>query len=100
MANIHSQEKRILRAERERNENRRYTSAIKTSSSTWAGLTSSLSIVSCSTGKLGGAVRMTSELVAWSGTMVVCPTSPDGAPDGSVAGVGAAGGGVRLGIGV
>ena len=30
MANIHSQEKRILRAERERNENRRYTSAVKT----------------------------------------------------------------------
>jgi len=30
MANIHSQEKRILRAERERFENRRYTSAIKT----------------------------------------------------------------------
>ena len=30
MANIHSQEKRILRSERERNENRRYTSAIKT----------------------------------------------------------------------
>ena len=30
MANIHSQEKRILRAERERLENRRYTSAIKT----------------------------------------------------------------------
>ena len=30
MANIHSQEKRILRAERERAENRRYTSAIKT----------------------------------------------------------------------
>ena len=30
MANIHSQEKRILRAERERYENRRYTSAIKT----------------------------------------------------------------------
>jgi small subunit ribosomal protein S20 len=30
MANIHSQEKRILRAVRERNENRRYTSAIKT----------------------------------------------------------------------
>ena len=30
MANIHSQEKRIVRAERERNENRRYTSAIKT----------------------------------------------------------------------
>ena len=30
MANIHSQEKRILRAERERDENRRYTSAIKT----------------------------------------------------------------------
>ena len=30
MANIHSQEKRILRTERERNENRRYTSAIKT----------------------------------------------------------------------
>ena len=30
MANIASQEKRILRAERERRENRRYTSAIKT----------------------------------------------------------------------
>jgi small subunit ribosomal protein S20 len=30
MANIHSQEKRILRTERERNENRRYTSAVKT----------------------------------------------------------------------
>jgi small subunit ribosomal protein S20 len=30
MANIHSQKKRILRAERERQENRRYTSAIKT----------------------------------------------------------------------
>jgi small subunit ribosomal protein S20 len=30
MANIHSQKKRILRAERERSENRRYTSAIKT----------------------------------------------------------------------
>jgi small subunit ribosomal protein S20 len=30
MANIHSQQKRILRAERERLENRRYTSAIKT----------------------------------------------------------------------
>jgi small subunit ribosomal protein S20 len=30
MANIHSQEKRILRSERERLENRRYTSAIKT----------------------------------------------------------------------
>ena len=30
MANIHSQKKRILRAERERMENRRYTSAIKT----------------------------------------------------------------------
>jgi len=30
MANIHSQEKRILRAARERSENRRYTSAIKT----------------------------------------------------------------------
>jgi small subunit ribosomal protein S20 len=30
MANIHSQEKRILRSERERIENRRYTSAIKT----------------------------------------------------------------------
>jgi small subunit ribosomal protein S20 len=30
MANIHSQEKRILRAARERDENRRYTSAIKT----------------------------------------------------------------------
>ena len=30
MANIHSQKKRILRAERERLENKRYTSAIKT----------------------------------------------------------------------
>ena len=30
MANIKSQQKRILRAERERDENRRYTSAIKT----------------------------------------------------------------------
>jgi small subunit ribosomal protein S20 len=30
MANIHSQKKRILRAERERLENRLYTSAIKT----------------------------------------------------------------------
>ncbi|MBI4897263.1 MAG: 30S ribosomal protein S20 [Actinobacteria bacterium] len=30
MANITSQKKRILRAERERDENRRYTSAIKT----------------------------------------------------------------------
>jgi small subunit ribosomal protein S20 len=30
MANIHSQKKRILRSERERVENRRYTSAIKT----------------------------------------------------------------------
>jgi small subunit ribosomal protein S20 len=30
MANIHSQKKRILRAERERLENRRYTSAIRT----------------------------------------------------------------------
>jgi small subunit ribosomal protein S20 len=30
MANIHSQKKRILRAERERIENRRYTSAVKT----------------------------------------------------------------------
>ncbi len=30
MANIHSQEKRIHRAARERDENRRYTSAIKT----------------------------------------------------------------------
>lgn len=30
MANIKSQQKRILRAEREREENRRYTSAIKT----------------------------------------------------------------------
>jgi len=30
MANIHSQEKRILRTQRERDENRRYTSAIKT----------------------------------------------------------------------
>jgi small subunit ribosomal protein S20 len=30
MANIPSQEKRILRAERERAENRRYTSAVKT----------------------------------------------------------------------
>lgn len=30
MANIHSQKKRILRAERERTENRLYTSAVKT----------------------------------------------------------------------
>jgi small subunit ribosomal protein S20 len=30
MANIHSQEKRILRSERERIENRKYTSRIKT----------------------------------------------------------------------
>jgi small subunit ribosomal protein S20 len=30
MANIHSQKKRILRSERERLENRRYTSTIKT----------------------------------------------------------------------
>jgi small subunit ribosomal protein S20 len=30
MANIHSQKKRILRAERERLENRRYTSTIRT----------------------------------------------------------------------
>ena len=30
MANIHSQKKRIVRAERERLENRRYTSKIKT----------------------------------------------------------------------
>jgi small subunit ribosomal protein S20 len=30
MANIHSQKKRILRSERERAENRQYTSAIKT----------------------------------------------------------------------
>jgi small subunit ribosomal protein S20 len=30
MANIHSQKKRILRSERERLENRNYTSAIKT----------------------------------------------------------------------
>ncbi|HTX47594.1 MAG TPA: 30S ribosomal protein S20 [Solirubrobacteraceae bacterium] len=30
MANIHSQKKRILRAERERLENRRYTSKVKT----------------------------------------------------------------------
>jgi small subunit ribosomal protein S20 len=30
MANIHSQEKRIHRTERERLENRRYTSAVKT----------------------------------------------------------------------
>jgi len=30
MANIHSQKKRILRTERERTENRRYTSAVKT----------------------------------------------------------------------
>ena len=30
MANIHSQKKRILRTERERVENRRYTSTIKT----------------------------------------------------------------------
>ena len=30
MANIHSQKKRILRTERERLENKRYTSAVKT----------------------------------------------------------------------
>lgn len=30
MANIHSQKKRILRSERERLENRQYTSAVKT----------------------------------------------------------------------
>ena len=30
MANIHSQQKRILRSERERLENRRYTSTIRT----------------------------------------------------------------------
>jgi small subunit ribosomal protein S20 len=30
MANIHSQQKRILRSERERLENRRYTSKVKT----------------------------------------------------------------------
>ena len=30
MAHIHSQEKRILRSQRERIENRRYTSAVKT----------------------------------------------------------------------
>jgi len=30
MANIHSQKKRILRSERERQENRLYTSAVKT----------------------------------------------------------------------
>jgi len=30
MANIHSQKKRILRSERERLENRRYTSTVKT----------------------------------------------------------------------
>ena len=30
MANIHSQQKRILRSERERLENRRYTSRVKT----------------------------------------------------------------------
>ncbi len=30
MANIHSQQKRILRSERERIENRRYTSRVKT----------------------------------------------------------------------
>ena len=30
MANIHSQKKRILRSERERMENRRYTSQVKT----------------------------------------------------------------------
>jgi small subunit ribosomal protein S20 len=30
MANIHSQKKRILRAEREKTENRLYTSAVKT----------------------------------------------------------------------
>jgi small subunit ribosomal protein S20 len=30
MANIHSQKKRILRTERERNENRHYSSSVKT----------------------------------------------------------------------
>ncbi len=41
MANIHSQKKRILRSERERLENRLYTSAIKTYfrrlEATWPG---------------------------------------------------------------
>src|SRR2546428_543361 len=54
----------------------RVTSAINTSSSTCGGRTSSCSIVSWSTEKLGGAVRITSELVAWSGTIVVRPTRP------------------------
>jgi small subunit ribosomal protein S20 len=39
MANIHSQKKRILRSERERVENRRYTSAIKTHFRRLEGLT-------------------------------------------------------------
>src|SRR5207249_3424946 len=49
---------------------------MRTSSNTWGGRTSSCSIVSWSTEKLGGAVRITSEFVAWSGTMVVPPTRP------------------------
>ena len=54
----------------------RVTSAISTSKRTCGGRTSSCSIVSWSTEKFGGAVRITSELVAWSGTIVVRPTSP------------------------
>ena len=54
------------------------TSAIKTSSSTCGGRISRSLIVSWSTEKFGGAVRITSELVAWSGTIVVRPTSPCG----------------------
>ena len=54
----------------------RVTSAMSTSSSTWGGRTSSCWIVSWSNGKLGGAVRITSELVAWSGTIAVRPTRP------------------------
>jgi hypothetical protein len=54
----------------------RVTSAMSTSSNTWGGRTSSCSIVSWSAEKLGGAVRITSELVAGSGTIVVRPTSP------------------------
>jgi small subunit ribosomal protein S20 len=41
MANIHSQKKRILRTERERLENRRYTSAIKTHFRSLEGLVAS-----------------------------------------------------------
>src|ERR1051326_3995633 len=52
------------------------TSTMSTSSSTWGGRTSSCSIVSRSSAKLGGAVRITSELVAWSGTIAVRPTRP------------------------